>query len=103
MAKARITNKGNVQVVMSQEQWMIVNEIFNHVRMGNRNIPTKLFSDLVIDLSDFNQENEFDFDIDRNSEVEVYVTRENKYGEVTRLDEFSIELGESDDDNEDWD
>lgn len=100
MAKARITNKGNVQVVMSQDQWMVVNEIFQHVRLGNRNIPTKLFSDLVVDLSDFNLENDFE-DVER--EVEVYVTRENKYGEITRLDEFSIELGERDDDNEDWD
>lgn len=100
MAKARITNKGNVQVVMSQDQWMVVNEIFQHVRMGDRNRPTKLFSDLVIDLSDFNLENDFE---DVGREFEVYVTRENKYGELTRLDEFSIELGESDDDNEDWD
>lgn len=99
MAKARITNKGNVQVVMSQDQWMVVNEIFNHVRMGNRNIPTKIFSDLVLDLSEFNLENDFE-DIGR--EVEVYVTRENKYGEVTRVEDFCIELGEPDD-NEDWD
>lgn len=99
MAKARITNKGNVQVVMSQDQWMIVNEIFQHVRMGDRNLPTRLFSDLVIDLSDFNLENDFE---DVGREVEVYVTRENKYGEVTRVEDFCIELGEPDD-NEDWD
>lgn len=100
MAKARITNKGNVQVVMSQEQWLVVNEIFQHVRMGNRNLATKFFSDLVIDLSDFNLEN--DFESDGNGEVEVYVTRENKYGEVTRVDDFCIELGERDYE-EDWD
>lgn len=100
MAKARITNKGNVQVVMSQDQWMIVNEIFQHVRMGSRNLPTKLFSDMVIDLSDFNLENDFE---DVGREVEVYVTRENKYGEVTRIQDFCIELGERDDDEEDWD
>lgn len=99
MAKARITNKGNVQVVMSQDQWMVVNEIFQHVRMGDRNLPTRLFSDLVIDLSDFNLENDFE---DVGREVEVYVTRENKYGEVTRVEDFCIELGEPDD-NEDWD
>lgn len=101
MAKARITDKGNVQVVMTQDQWQIVNEIFQHVRLGDRNLATTLFSNMVLDLSEFNSEN--DFETYDHSDFKVYVTRENKYGEVTRVEDFTIELDERDNDERDWD
>ena len=105
MAKARITNKGNVQVVMSQEQWQIVNELFQHVRLGNRSIHSRLFSDLAIDLEDFNYDNGFSDDYNLgNSDVSVSITLENSRG-VTRniVNDFTIELDSRDDNTEDWD
>lgn len=98
MAKARFTNKGNVQVVMSPEQWDVVNQIFMHVRMGRRNEPTSLFSDLLIDLEDFN------YEFDEDSPYNVYVTRELSDGSTREVKDFSIELGlREDEEDKDWD
>jgi hypothetical protein len=105
MAKARITNKGNVQVVMSPEQWQIVNELFQHVRLGNRNAQTRLFSNLVIDLDDFNYDNGFSDDYNlTDSDVSVSITLENSRG-MTRniVEDFTIELDSRDENTEDWD
>ena len=92
MAKAKITNKGKVQVVMSPEQWEVVNSIFQHVRLGDRNEATRAFSDLVIDLDSFNTENFFG----EYSEVETYVTYPGKRGNTKVLRgvdcDFCIEL-----------
>lgn len=99
MAKARFTKKGNVQIVMSPEQWDVLNQIFMHVRMGNRNEPTSLFSDLLVDLTDFNDQFE-------DSPYRVYVTRERSDGTLKEVEDFCIELGmvdEDDDNDQDWD
>ena len=98
MAKARFTKKGNVQVVMSPEQWDVVNQIFMHVRMGRRNEPTSLFSDLLLDLEGFNSE------FDEDSPYHVYVTRELPDGSTREVNNFCIELGiEEDEEDKDWD
>ena len=99
MAKARFTKKGNVQVVMSPEQWDVLNQIFMHVRMGDRNEPTSLFSDLLIDLTELNDQFE-------DSPYRVYVTRERSDGTLKEVEDFCIELGmvdEDDDNDQDWD
>lgn len=100
MAKARFTKKGNVQVVMSPEQWDVVNQIFMHVRMGRRNEPTSLFSDLLLDLEEFN------YEFDEDSPYSVYVTRELPDGSTREVKNFCIELGlaeDEDNEDEDWD
>lgn len=99
MAKARFTKKGNVQLVMSPEQWDVLNQIFMHVRLGDRNEPTSLFSDLLVDLEDFNGEFE-------DSPYRVYVTRERSDGTVKEIEDFCIELGmvgDEDENEHDWD
>lgn len=93
MAKAKITRNGNVKVVMTQAQWDVVNSIFQHVRLGDRNEAVSVFSDLMIDLEEFNSENYFDSDY---LEVEAYMTYVNKRGNTKVLRgrdaEFCIEL-----------
>ena len=50
MAKARITEAGNVKLTMSMEQFNVLQGIFNHVRLGHDNDARAAFSQLVIDI-----------------------------------------------------
>ena len=50
MAKARITESGNVKLTMSIEQFNVLNAICSNVRMGNTNPLRNEFSQLMIDI-----------------------------------------------------
>lgn len=100
MAKARFTDRGNIRVVMTPDQYEIIMQILNHVRLGNRNAHTKAISDLVIDLEDFNNDTGFgDFD---ETSVQVFVNRELPDGSLREVKEFVIELSDAYDE-EDYD
>lgn len=93
MAKAKITDKGNVRVLMTSDQWNVIVSVLNHVRLGDRNLETSAVSDLMCDLNKFNDEYEF-------GSVPVSFTEDEDYP-----GDYTIELGLQDEDNEDedWD
>jgi hypothetical protein len=93
MAKAKITDRGNVRVLMTTDQWNAIVSVLNHVRLGDRNLETSAVSDLMCDLSEFNDEYEF-------GSVSVGFTEDEDYP-----GDYTIELNseEEDDEDEDWD
>lgn len=50
MAKARITETGNVKLTMSIEQFNVLNAILGNVRMGDANPLRSHFSQMLIDF-----------------------------------------------------
>ncbi|MHB8123793.1 MAG: hypothetical protein ACYDG4_16785 [Desulfuromonadaceae bacterium] len=54
MAKAKITDLGNVKVSMTRDQYIAVMAILQHVRLGRTYPAAAEISDLVIDLQEFN-------------------------------------------------
>ena len=96
MAKAKITDRGNVRVLMTTDQWNAIVSVLNYVRMGDRNPETIAVSDLMCELSDFNNEHEF-------GSVPVGFTEDEDYP-----GDYTIELNtqvnkDEDDEDEDWD
>jgi hypothetical protein len=93
MAKAKITDKGNVRLLMSIDQWNLVASVLNHVRLGDRNYETVAMSDLLCDLGAFNDEHDF-------GKVPIGFTEDEDYP-----GDYTIELDpeEEDDEDEDWD
>jgi hypothetical protein len=52
MAKAKFTNKGNVQVTMTEDQYIALRAILDKVVLGHGDRNTKAITDLVVDLTD---------------------------------------------------
>ena len=98
MAKAKITQKGNVQVTMTPLQYEVIMRVLDFVRLGDRNDATSAISDFAIDLEPFNSE--FGFGIEENN-VNVSFTREGKSGVVKTLDDVTIEISRYDDEDDD--
>lgn len=89
MAKAKITNKGNVQVTMTHTQWEVVMSVLNHCRLGSDNVARAALSDICIDLSSFNDT----YDFGSGEFFKVTVTKEKKDGFIKEIDDFCIEVG----------
>lgn len=54
MAKAKITDLGNVKVTMTRDQYIAVMAILHRVRLGRKYPATAEITDLLIDLEGFN-------------------------------------------------
>jgi hypothetical protein len=93
MAKARITESGNVKLTMSIEQFNVLNAIFAHVRLGNRTEARSDFSQLVIDiekdLGTWECSDEFE-----DVSVAVSIVDDSDKVIATLKDNFCIELGD---------
>lgn len=97
MAKAKLTERGNVQVTMTPMQYAAITRILDFVRLGDRNAPTTAISNFCIDLENFNAE--FGFGLD-DEDVIVAFSRETRSGAVKELDDVTIELYMEDEDEE---
>jgi hypothetical protein len=64
MAKAKITDLGNVKVTMSRDQYIAVMAILNRVRLGRSYPARSKISDLVIDLEEFNSYEDIEEEVD---------------------------------------
>lgn len=100
MAKAKMTESGNVRVTMTPLQYEVITQILDFVRLGDMNAATTAISDFAIELEPFNAE--FGFGIEENN-VEVSFTRETKSGLTKQLDKVTIEVNMYDEDDEDDD
>ena len=97
MAKAKMTQKGNVQVTMTPLQYEVIMRVMDFVRLGDMNAATSAISDFAIELEPFNSE--FGIGIEENN-VNVSFTRETRSGVTKELDDVTIEVsmcGEDDD------
>jgi len=87
MAKARMTNKGNVKVTMTQDQFLIINELLERVRLGIGFGKEAVFNYLdTTDLfvqENFIEGNDFTYAVSINKKTEQY-------------SDFTIELGDAD-------
>lgn len=86
MAKARMTNKGNVKVTMTQDQFLIINELLERVRLGNGLGKCAILNYLdTTDLfvrTNFIEGNDFTYAVSINDKPEQY-------------SDFTIELGDA--------
>jgi hypothetical protein len=93
MAKARITESGNVKLTMSIEQFNVLNAIFAHVRLGSLTEARSDFSQLVIDiekqLGTWEYNDEFD-----PVPVAISIVDDSDNVIATLKDNFCIELGD---------
>ncbi len=88
MTKAKVTNKGNVQVTMSHDQFLIIHNLMNHVRLGAGSLAKEEVFRFLDDLDEFVMSNyidgdEFTYEVSINDESEKY-------------SDFVIELGDAD-------
>lgn len=97
MAKAKMTQKGNVQVTMTPLQYEVITRVMDFVRLGDMNAATSAISDFAIELEPFNSE--FGFGIEENN-VNVSFTRETRSGVAKELDDVTIEVSMSGEDDD---
>lgn len=88
MAKARMTNKRNVEVTMTQDQFLIINELLERVRLGTGFGKEAVFNYLLNTTDLFVQENfiegnDFTYAVSIDEKTEQYSN-------------FTIELGDAD-------
>lgn len=87
MAKARMTNKRNVKVTMTQDQFLIINELLERVRLGTGFGKKAVFNYLdTTDLfvqENFIEGNDFTYAVSIDEKTEQY-------------SDFTIELGDAD-------
>jgi len=87
MAKARMTNKRNVKVTMTQDQFLIINELLERVRLGTgfgkKAVSNYLDTTDLFVQENFIEGNDFTYAVSINEKTEQY-------------SDFTIELGDAD-------
>lgn len=103
MAKAKLTDNGNVRVTMTPMQWDVIMSILNHTRLGSDNEARQAISELLVDLDAFN--NDLGVGV-VDSDISVNIGVEKKDGSLKILEkDWSIEVdyhGYFELDVEDW-
>ena len=87
MTKAKVTNKGNVQVTMSHDQFLIIHNLMNHVRLVAGSLAKEEVFRFLDDLDEFVMSNyidgdDFTYAVSINDKPEQY-------------SDFTIELGDA--------